>query len=522
MDGVCLVPCATWINRGVCKQKPDKVELTKEDLNQIIEETRGKLRDVQMAQTAGDAEEDGDEGGESANVDETEGTDKAQSPSDDTYDMEHYDDDEDEDDQNLLALGQMAEFANNSDDPYVTQQDAEESDSEAEDLEVRPDENLIVTGLVDGDASTLVFHVFNEDEGSMYVHHDILLSSFPICVEWLNYDPEQATPGNFVAVGSMSPVIEAWDVDVINSFEPVFKLGRRGKKKKGKPGVGHTDAVLSLAWNRHVGHVMASGSADHSVILWDLETQTPASVLHCREKVQSVGWHPAEMDRLLSADCSRDLRVWECRSEESKRWKLSGEVECAVWDHFNPTGVLACTDDGKLHYVDTRTEKATLWSVQAHEEACTSLVLSPEVPGCLVTVSPDKTLKVWDVSSEPSAPVAARPMKLGALHCAAFCPDLPWMLCVGGDNKENSFRLWDIRESAEVRDRFGGRPLTRVLPQPDVGLPAQPAAADMETESAADQMGSMSLAAGPSGAAPPRTASGKKLKKRHKARGAGK
>lgn len=518
MDNICFVPCATWIKRGVCKQKPDKVELTKEDLTQIIEETRGKIRDVKMTQSAVDVEEDDNDDGEDADLNETEDADKTQPSNGDTYDMEHYDDEEEEGDQNLFALGQMSEFASNADDPYVTRRDEDESDSEAEDLEVNPDENLIVTGLVDGDASTLVFHVFNEDEGSMYVHHDILLSSYPICVEWLNYDPEQAIPGNLIAVGSMSPVIEVWDVDVINSLEPAFKLGKKGKKKS-KPGVGHTDAVLSLAWNRHIGHVMASGSADHSVLLWDLETQKKNSLLQCREKVTSVGWHPAEMDQLLSADYAGDVKVWKCHTEESKRWKLSGEVECAVWDHFNPNGVLACTDDGQLHYIDTRTEKKTLWSIAAHEEACTSLALSPEVPGCLVTVSPDQSLKVWDVTTQPSAPVATRPMKLGALHCVSFCPDLPWMLCLGGDNKENSFRLWDLRDNVEVRELFGGRPLSRVLPEPDVG---EPAAAAMETDSAADQLGSMSLAAGPSGAAPPRTAAGKKLKKRHKARGAGK
>ena len=95
------------------------------------------------------------------------------------------------------------------------------------------------------------------------------------------------------------------------------------------------------------------------------------------------------------------------------------------------------------------------------------------------------------------------------------------MLCTGGDNKENSFQLWDVRQSAEVRQQFGGRSLSRVLPEPDQGLPAADSVA-METDSAAEQLGGMSLTAGPSGSAPPRTASGKKLKKRHKARGAGK
>lgn len=69
--------------------------------------------------------------------------------------------------------------------------------------------------------------------------------------------------GNLVAVGSMSPRIDVWDLDIVNCLEPAFSLGsdqkkknlskkRRHKRGKEEDGDGHTDAVLALAWNHHV------------------------------------------------------------------------------------------------------------------------------------------------------------------------------------------------------------------------------------------------------------------------------
>lgn len=94
--------------------------------------------------------------------------------------------------------------------------------------------------------------VYNDVEDALYVHHDILLPSYPLALEWLSYEPGEDTKGNLVAVGSMNPVIEVWDLDLVDGLEPAFVLGQKGSKKKKTKTVGHSDAVLSLAWNHHV------------------------------------------------------------------------------------------------------------------------------------------------------------------------------------------------------------------------------------------------------------------------------
>lgn len=154
----------------------------------------------------------------------------------------------------------------------------------------------------------------------------------------------------------MSPVIEVWDLDIVNCLEAAFKLGKVGSRKKNTKPVGHKDAVLDLAWNKNYHHILASASVDKTVLLWDLDEGTPHTKLKVfKDKVQSIKWHFLESQTLLAGSCDKTVRVFDCRSDNAHQlWELDGEAERVIWDPMEPFCFLAGTSTGSVQCFDCR------------------------------------------------------------------------------------------------------------------------------------------------------------------------
>jgi periodic tryptophan protein 1 len=259
-------------------------------------------------------------------------------------------------------------YRNNDEDPYITLKE-DEDDNERQELEIYSTDNLLVTAKTEDEISQLEVYVYDESSENLFVHHDLMLPNFPLCLEWLNFRPassgqsESSSPdtfGNYIAVGTLDPEIEIWSLDVVEAMYPDAVLGRpdktaahvptplgSGKKKRKKmkhrpiSDAHHVDAVLSLSWNKTHRNLLASASADRTVKLWDLSRSVTDSegggalrsfAVH-KDKVQSVQWNDKEPTVLLTGSYDRTVRMFDSRAPDAGVGTIVGaDVEALKWD----------------------------------------------------------------------------------------------------------------------------------------------------------------------------------------------
>lgn len=140
------------------------------------------------------------------------------------------------------------------------------------------------------DASLEVF-IYNEENDDWYLHHDYILEAPALCLAPFNYDPgTDDRKGNLLAVGTMDSVINIWDLDIVNSLVPVLTLGSsqlkgssKSRAKRDGTAQTHVDSVLCMDWNPISEQALASGSADKTTILWDLDEAKAVTIIKNKE-----------------------------------------------------------------------------------------------------------------------------------------------------------------------------------------------------------------------------------------------
>ncbi|XP_068166628.1 uncharacterized protein [Antennarius striatus] len=160
----------------------------------------------------------------------------------------------------------------------------------------------------------------------------------------------------------------------------ILPLHKTGRIDKSYPTVcGHKGPVLDIEWCPHNDQVIASGSEDCTVMVWQIPENglvspmsDPVVVLEGHSKrVGIISWHPTARNVLLSAGCDNNIIIWNVGTGEALITLEDMHPDIIYSACWNRDGSLICTSckDKAIRVIDPRKEKIVAEKEKAHEGA---------------------------------------------------------------------------------------------------------------------------------------------------------
>ncbi|MGI2906587.1 AAA-like domain-containing protein [Tolypothrix sp. VBCCA 56010] len=239
--------------------------------------------------------------------------------------------------------------------------------------------------------------------------------------------------GKILASGSSDKTIKLWDTATGKVIRTL---------------TGHTDSVRSVAFSPD-GKILASGSSDKTIKLWNINTGKEIRTLTGHsELVSSVAFSP-DGKILASGSYDKTIKLWNINT---------GKLIRTLTGHFELVSSVAFSPDGKTLASGSSDKTIKLWNTTTGKQIRTLTVSSFRVRSVafspdgktLASGSSDGDIKLWDTSTGK----VIRTIKANSsfVLSVAFSPEGK---ILASRSNDKTIKLWDINTGKLIRTLAG-------------------------------------------------------------------
>jgi len=249
----------------------------------------------------------------------------------------------------------------------------------------------------------------------------------------LNLDGSKALKTSLKAVVQMrhTPLVDAdtqtqVELSLLNTVSNVAAPNTLG---------GHANQVWAVSFSPN-GKLLATGSADKTVKLWDTTTRKEIKTLSGHtDGVYAVSFSP---NGKLLATGSRDntVKLWDTTTDKEIK-TLTGHTDAVLAVSFSPDGKRLATGsrDKTVKLWDTSTGKV-IQTLTGHTDTVNTVSFSPDGK-LLATASGDNTVKLWNTTTGKE--IKTLTGHTSWVYGVSFSPNGKLLATGSGDN---TVRLW--------------------------------------------------------------------------------
>jgi WD40 repeat protein/DNA-binding SARP family transcriptional activator len=236
--------------------------------------------------------------------------------------------------------------------------------------------------------------------------------------------------GTLLATGSLDRTLRIWDVE-----PPAAGDSDGGSEPARLRGIlrGHERDVRWVVFSPN-GATLASGSADYTIRLWDVQSGQIRRVLHGHRKgVNSLAFTP-HGDLLASGGDDLTIRIWNAQSGQAGH-TLHGYTRLVRTVAFSPDGttVASGSDDAVLRLWNAA-NGALVRRCLGHDHWIWSLAFSPD-GACVASGGADHLLCLWDAHDTSGRPRAILRQHGSTVRAMAFSADGTRLVTGSADTK---------------------------------------------------------------------------------------